>query len=144
MTLVEIEKIIEVDVGEINFKLLSQLGIDEEFSGIGEKIIELYDLAMKGMKNGNFDPKLMMEVCEKFDIISKELSNRVVFGKDQNGMDVTLEQLYGELKSVRPEYIPYKAIMLMIMWIAQKKLSIHYQEKSGKKLSHEVVHIGGI
>lgn len=144
MTLEELEKIIEVEVGETNFKLLSKLGIDEEFAEFGKKMIQLYDMAMESMGNGNIDPKRLIEINETYDIAAADLSKKVKLGKDQTGLPVTLEQLFGEQKSVRPEFMAFRQCVLMCFWISNKKLKIYYEELAGKKHDFKAVRIGGL
>lgn len=144
MTIEELDKIIEVSIGQTNFNLLSELGVDSEFAAYGPTIIELYDMGMQSMKNGNLDPKRLMEINEKFDIATIELCRKVTFGKDQNGIAVTLEQLFGEIKSVRPEYMPYKLAVVLSLWIIERKLRLYGEEQSGKKTTYEAVRIAGV
>jgi hypothetical protein len=144
MTIEELDKIIEVAIGQTNFNLLSELGVDSEFSAYGPTIIELYNMGMQSMKNGNLDPKRLMEINETFDVSTIELCRKVTFGKDQNGIAVTLEQLFGEIKSVRPEYMPYKLAVIMSLWIIERKLRLHYEEQAGKKTTYEAVRIAGV
>lgn len=144
MNLEELEKIAEVAVGEKNFALLSKLGIDEEFAGIGQKFLNLYDMALESMGNGNLEPKRLLEINEYFDNVSRELVSKVTFGKDQHGIRVTMEQLFGEIKSVRPEYMPYKLAMVMSFWIMERKLRLHYEEQAGNKVKYEAVRIAGV
>ena len=144
MTLEELEKIIEVEVGETNFKLLSDLGIDEEFAEFGKKMIQLYEMAMESLGNGNIEPKRLIEINETYDIAALDLANKVKFGKDQTGFPVTLEQLFGEQKSVRPEYMPFKQCLLMCFWVAERKLRMYYEEQAGKKHNFKAVRIGGL
>lgn len=141
MTTEDIEGIIKAMIGLDGVEIMSLKEQWEEFTPFDSDIVDLHDSAMKAMRDGNFDPKVLMRINDKFDSAAKSFVNKLKFGYDQVGRPVTFEQLFGEMKAVRPEYLPYLCAKLLMLWSIERKLRIIREEELGIKKKYEVVNI---
>ncbi len=144
MNQVELEKIVEISIGERNVALLSEREAWKEFSPFDRRILDLYARAIECMKYGNFDPKKLIELNEIFDLAAHDFVNKLTFGKDQNGIRVTSEQLFGEIRAVRPEYLPYLAAKFIMLWAAERKTRLIREEELNMQTKYEAVRIAGV
>lgn len=144
MTQVELEKVVEVTIGERNVALLTEREAWQEFSPFDSQVLILYRRAMECMRHGNLDPKLFVELNEAFDVAAREFTAKLTFGKDQNGVRVTSEQLFGEIKAVRPEYLPYLAAKFIMLWAAERKIRLIREEELGLNTKYEAVRLTGV
>lgn len=144
MTQDELDKIVEVTIGEKNVQFLIDKGAWQEFSPFDKSIIELHAGAMDCMRYGNLDPKKMMDLTEKFNAASQEFTNRLTFGNDQNGLRVTSEQLFGEIKSARPEYLPYLAAKITLLWAVERKIRLFREEQLEMKTNYEAMRFSAV
>jgi hypothetical protein len=128
-------------IGLDGIEIMSSKDQWEAFTPFDSDIVELYGLAMKAMREGNFDPKALMSINDKFDAAARSFVNKLSFGYDQVGRKVTFEQLFGEIKAVRPEYLPYLCAKMLMLWSIERKLRIIREEELGITKKYEAVNI---
>jgi hypothetical protein len=137
----DIEGIIKAMIGLDGVEIMTSREQWEEFTPFDSAVVDLYDAAMKAMRNGNFDAKVLISINDKFDVAAREFVNKLTFGYDQVGRKVTFEQLFGEMKAVRPEYLPYLCAKMLMLWSIERKLRIIREEELGIKKKYEAVRI---
>ena len=128
-----LELLVENVVGIRGVEMVGEDGGWAPFSPFDEIVCKFHEEAMEALSGGHMSTKELAEMYKRFDFHARSFLNSVPITIKADGKSVTFAALFGDVKTVSPEYVPYLLGKLLIVLIAEKKVNDILRARLGER-----------
>lgn len=137
------ERLIVAMIGEEGVAIVGENDGWKEFSPYDEALMDFWKRGIELLRD-NMDIKAITELYKDFDYQTKTFLRQASVVKDAAGNPVSFETMFGEIKSVRPEWMPFLLGKILVLYVIERKLNTHLRQETGRLAEVEQLQIRAV
>lgn len=137
------ERFVVAMIGEEGVAIVGEKDGWKEFSPYDEALISFWKRGLELLRD-NIDIKAITELYKDFDYQTKTFLRQASVVHDAAGNPVSFETMFGEIKSVRPEWMPFLLGKILVLYVIERKLNTHLRKETGRLAEVEQLQIRAV
>lgn len=137
------ERLVVAMIGEEGVEIVGENDGWKEFSPYDEALMSFWKRGLELLRD-NMDIKAITELYKDFDYQTKTFLRQASVVKDVAGNPVSFETMFGEIKSVRPEWMPFLLGKILVLYVIERKLNTHLRKETGRLAEVEQLQIRAV